>query len=137
MGTIYDTCVLINYERLGAEPISLLPEGGSPAGISVVSIAELLHGAHRADGEERKQERLTFVEKVRETFTVFDFDLAAARTFAEIWSSTAKRGISIGFNDMIIAATALSRGYSILTLNKKDFENIEGLKVTTLESDKE
>jgi tRNA(fMet)-specific endonuclease VapC len=136
MGTIYDTCVLINYERLGTEIENLAPiKEGELTGVSVVSIAELLHGAHRADGEERKQERLAFVDKVCTTFTVFDYDMAAAKTFAEIWSSTAQRGISVGVNDMIIAATALSRGYSVLTLNKKDFENIEGLSVTILDSD--
>jgi tRNA(fMet)-specific endonuclease VapC len=135
MGIIYDTCILINYERLGIEIEDLVPEKeGEPAGVSVVSIAELLHGAHRADGEERKQERLAFVEKVCTTFAVFDYDTAAAKTFAEIWSSTARRGISVGVNDMIIAATALSRGYSVLTLNGKDFENIEGLSVTILDS---
>jgi tRNA(fMet)-specific endonuclease VapC len=137
MGTIYDTCVLINYERLGTEIENLVPaKEYAPAGVSVVSIAELLHGAHRADGEERKQERLAFVEKVCTIFTVFDYDMAAARTFAEIWSSAAQRGISVGVNDMIIAATALSRGYSVLTLNGKDFENIEGLSVRILDGDK-
>jgi predicted nucleic acid-binding protein len=46
MGTIYDTCVLINYERLGTEIENLVPvKEGAPAGVSVVSIAELLHGA--------------------------------------------------------------------------------------------
>jgi tRNA(fMet)-specific endonuclease VapC len=135
MGTIYDTCVLINYERLGTELESLLPEGDASCGVSVVSIAELLHGAHRADGEERRQERLAFVEKVCEMFPVFDYDMAAAKVCAEIWSSTAQRGLSIGVNDMIIAATALSRGYSVLTLNRKDFEHIEGLTVKVLNGD--
>jgi tRNA(fMet)-specific endonuclease VapC len=136
MGIIYDTCILINYERLGTEIEGLIhAKEAAPAGVSVVSIAELLHGAHRADGEERKQERLTFVEKVCAMFTVFDYDIAAARIFAEIWSSTARRGISVGVNDMIIAATALCRGYSVLTLNGKDFKDIEGLSVRVLDSD--
>lgn len=136
MGIIYDTCILINYERLGTKIEDLIPANeGEPAGVSVVSIAELLHGAHRADGEERKQERLAFVEKVCSIFTVFDYDTEAARTFAEIWNSTARRGISVGVNDMIIAATALSLGYSVLTLNGKDFKNIEGLSVRTLDDD--
>jgi len=136
MGTIYDTCILINYERLGTEIEELIPsrEGEAP-GVSVVSIAELLHGAHRADGEKRKQERLAFVEKVCRLFTIFDYDTEAARVFATISSSTARRGISLGVNDMIIAATALSHGYSVLTLNGKDFKDIEGLSVTILDSD--
>jgi predicted nucleic acid-binding protein len=69
-------------------------------------------------------------------FPVFDYDLAAAKIFAEIWSSTARKGISIGINDLIIASTAISRGYSVMTVNKKDFENIEGLHLEVLPSGK-
>jgi len=136
-GIIYDTAVLIEAERNGADPGSLLNgRRNGPYGISVVSIAELLHGAHRADTEERRARRLAFVENLCSIFSVFDYDLAAAKIFAEIWSSAARKGISIGINDMIIAATAISRGYSVLTINRKDFESIEGLRLEVLESEK-
>jgi predicted nucleic acid-binding protein len=135
MGIIYDTAVLIKVERSGADLTSLLNgRKNVPLGISVVSIAELLHGAHRADTEERRASRFAFVENLCEMFPVFDYDLAAAKIFAEIWSSTARKGISIGINDLIIASTAISRGYSVMTVNKKDFENIEGLHLEVLPS---
>jgi len=135
MGIIYDTAVLIKVERNGAKLTSLLNgRKDGPAGISVVSIAELLHGAHRADTQERRAGRFAFVEKLCEMFSVFDYDLAAAKIFAEIWSGTARKGISIGVNDLIIASTAISRGYSLMTINKKDFENIDGLHLEILPS---
>ena len=37
---------------------------------------------------------------------------------------------------MIIAATAISRGYSVLTINRKDFESVEGLRLEVLEPEK-
>jgi len=136
MGIIYDTTVLIKVERNGADLTSLLNgRNDGPFGISVVSIAELLHGAHRADTEERKASRFAFVEKLCEIFPVFDYDVAAAKIFAEIWSNTARKGICVGINDLIIASTAISRGYSVLTINKKDFENIDGLHLEVMPSE--
>ena len=135
MGIIYDTAVLIKVERSGADPSSLLNwRKDGPFGISVVSIAELLHGAHRADTETRRASRCAFVENLCKRFSVFNYDLAAAKIFAEISSSTARKGIIVGVNDLIIAATALSLNYSVLTINKKDFKNIEGLRLEALPS---
>lgn len=128
MGIILDTVILIKAERSGADIASLLKkQKNGPFGVSVVSIAELLHGAHRADTAERQAGRFAFVDNLCKNIPVFDYDVAAAKIFAEIWSNTACRGISIGFNDLVIAATAISRGYSLMTINRKDFENIEGL----------
>ncbi len=128
MGIIYDTAILIKAERNGTDLTRLLNGGmNGPYGISVVSIAELLHGAHRADTEARRANRFTFVENLCAMVPVFDYDMEAAKIFAEISSSTARRGISIGINDLIIASTAIAHGYSVMTINKKDFENIEGL----------
>ena len=136
MGIIYDTAVLIKAERKKVDP-STLSTGrkNSPSGISVVSIAELLHGAHRADTEARRERRLAFVENLCKRFSVFDYDAATAKIYAEIWSKTARKGITIGVNDLIIASTAIARGYSVLTFNRKDFENIEGLRLVVLPSE--
>lgn len=136
MGIIYDTAVLIKAERKRVDP-STLTSGRihGPAGISVVSIAELLHGAHRADTEARRAHRLAFVEALCKKYSVFDYDAAAAKKYAEIWSKTARKGITIGVNDLIIASTAMVRGYSVMTINRKDFENIEGLRLVVLPSE--
>jgi len=133
LGIIYDTAVLIKAERNRVDPSSLSTgRKYGPLGISVVSIAELLHGAHRADTEARRARRLAFVETLCKRYAVFDYDAATAKIYAEIWSKTARKGITIGVNDLIIASTAIARGYSVLTINKKDFENIEGLRLVVL-----
>ena len=133
MGIIYDTAVLIRVERNGTDPASLLnARREGPFGISVVSVAELLHGAHRADTPERKARRIAFVDKLCATLPVFEYDTAAAKVFAEISSSTARRGITIGVNDLIIASTAIARGYSVVTCNGKDFEHIDGLRLEVM-----
>ena len=64
--------------------------------ISVISVAELLHGVHRADSETRRIKRTMFVEKIIDTFSIFPFDLETSRIYAKLWSDLLKDGIKIG-----------------------------------------
>ncbi|MDA8090346.1 MAG: hypothetical protein M0Z61_09030 [Nitrospiraceae bacterium] len=41
----------------------------------------------------------------------------------------ASRGAVVGSHDLIIAATAISMDYSVVTANMRDFEKIEGLRI--------
>ena len=63
---------------------------------------------------------------------VFRMDIAVARTYARLWGSLSLQGITVGSHDLIIAATALSMDYTIITANTRDFRKIEGLKFETL-----
>jgi tRNA(fMet)-specific endonuclease VapC len=130
MGVIFDSSEIISLER-NREEVQILVSGreGEPFGISVVTVAELLHGVERADTEVRRLKRQSFVEKVLESFPVFHFDTSVARIYARIWASLAKEGLTIGAHDLIIAATAISLDYSVITANRRDFEKIEGLRL--------
>jgi tRNA(fMet)-specific endonuclease VapC len=133
MGVIFDTSEIIAIERKSHD-IYHIVEGreDEPFGISVITVAELLHGVERADTHARKIKRQAFVEKVIEFFPVFPFDVSVARTYAKLWASLASQGIAVGSHDLIIAATALSMDYMIITANTRDFGKIEGLKLETL-----
>jgi predicted nucleic acid-binding protein len=127
---IFDSSEIIALERDRAEAESLVV--GRPDeqfGISVVTVAELLHGVERADTEGRRIRRQAFVEKVLEFFPVFPFDTSVARIYARIWASLARRGQTVGAHDLIIAATAISLDYAVVTHNPRDFERVEGLRV--------
>lgn len=128
MGIILDTSILIAYER-GNLDIDKLVKGNAdePFGISVITVSELLHGVHRADSESRRLKREAFAQKVIDTFPVYPFDISASRIYADIWASLLKKGISIGAHDLLIAATAISLGFSVATHNVKDFKKIKGL----------
>ena len=65
-------------------------------------------------------------------FAILPFDLSAARTYAGIWASLAKRGKVVGAHDLIIAATCISLGFSLATLDLRDYGLIEGLNIATL-----
>jgi tRNA(fMet)-specific endonuclease VapC len=130
VGVVLDTSILIAYERRAID-IGALIEGREQeaVGISVITAAELLHGVHRADTPVRRMKRTAYVEKIFNALTLYPFDIAAARTYAELWAALQKQGILVGIHDAMIAATALSLGFSVATLNLRDYEKIEGLTV--------
>ncbi|NWF75715.1 MAG: type II toxin-antitoxin system VapC family toxin [Nitrospirae bacterium] len=130
MGIIFDTSEIIAIERNRQEVEALIyGREEETFGISVVTVAELLHGVERADTEARKVKRQAFVEKVIEFFPVLAFDMPTARIYAKLWSTISMKGITVGSHDLIIAATAIALDYTVVTANMRDFQKIEGLKV--------
>lgn len=137
MGVILDTSVLIEAERREFEIDKFTENRGDEIfGLSVITVAELLHGVHRADSSKRRLKRSAYVEKVIELFPVYVFDISTARIYSELWSDLSSRGVQIGAHDLIIGSTALSLGFSVATFNIRHFERIEGLKVEILTFDK-
>lgn len=130
MGVIFDSSEIIALERNRGAVDSLVDgREDEPFGISAVTVAELLHGVERADTEVRRIKRQAFVEKVIELFPVFPFDVSVARIYARIWASLVRKGFTVGAHDLIIAATAVSLDYTVITSNRRDFEKIEGVKL--------
>ena len=130
---ILDTSILISLEK-SHKSIDEFIAGreAEPFGISVVSVSELLHGVHRADSETRRLARESYVERIIELFPAYPFDLAAGRIYARIWATLARKRQVVGAHDLIIAATAISLGFSVVTFNLRDFARIEGLTVEKL-----
>ncbi len=133
MGVILDTSVLIEAERRKFK-IDTFTENREEEifGLSVITVAELLHGVHRADSTRRRLKRSAYVEKVIELFPIYVFDISISRIYAELWSDLSKKGIQIGAHDLIIGSTALTLGFSVATFNMRHFERIEGLKIEIL-----
>ena len=133
MGVILDTSVLFEAERRKFAIDEFAGNREEEAfGLSVITVAELLHGVHRADSTKRRLIRSAYVEKVIELFPVYAFDIFIARAYSELWSDLSRRGIQIGAHDLIIGSTALSLGFSVATFNLRHFERIEGLKIELL-----
>jgi len=133
MGVIFDTSVLIALERGELDPDRLVQgREQEPFGISVISAAELLHGVHRADTQKRRIKRSSYVEKVLEHYALYPFELGAARIYAEVWATLQRKGVRIGAHDLMIAATAISLGWTVATLDLRDYRKIEGLMLETV-----
>ncbi len=133
MGVILDTSVLVEAERQNFQIDKFIANREEEIfGLSVISVAELLHGVHRADSTKRRLKRSAYVERVIELFPIYDFNTSIARIYAELWSELSQKGIQIGAHDLIIGSTALSLGFSVATYNVRHFERIEGLKIEDL-----
>jgi tRNA(fMet)-specific endonuclease VapC len=129
VGTLLDTSVLIGIER-GSTPSELADE--EDVGISAITASELLHGVHRAKTAEQRARREAFVTTTLSTVPVLPFDLDTARVHARIWADLASSGNAPGSHDLMIAATALSRGWAVATRNVRDFIRVPGLTVVAI-----
>jgi tRNA(fMet)-specific endonuclease VapC len=86
-----------------------------------------LHGCARATDPVVRERRTRFVEGVLQNFSVLPFALAEARAHARIWVALERRGEVIGEGDLQIAATASANGCGIATLNRREFERVQGI----------
>lgn len=130
MGVIIDSSVFIGAERR-EQPLDALIEtiANEDSGLAAITASELLAGVYRADSVQRRSRRETFVESVFRSIPVLPFDLQVARTHAEILAQMASTGQVIGNFDMMIAATALTHEYELLTENVREFNRVPGLEV--------
>jgi len=134
VGLILDSSVVIAGERRGHTVRQILEQfkndfGETEIGLSVVAIVELTHGIQRAGTEERRQRRQAFVDELIRDVPVHPVTLETARLAGRIEGDRAAQGVSIGFEDLLIAATALQLGFGIVTGNVRHFQAVPGLTV--------
>ena len=134
MGLILDSSVVIAGERRGHTVRQILEQfksdyGETEIGLSVVTIVELNHGVQRAGTEERRQRRQAFVDELIRDVPVHPVTLEVARLAGRIEGDQAAHGVTIAFEDLLIAATALQLGFGVVTSNVRHFEQIPGLNV--------
>ena len=137
MGLILDSSVVIAAERRGDTPAQLVARiasfaGDQEAALSAVGLTELVHGIYRADTTERRLRRQQFVEELRAGLTVYPYTDQTALLAGKIDGEQTAKGVMIPFPDLLIGATALSLGYSVLTANVRHFNLIPGLTVVSL-----
>ena len=129
MGSLIDTGVFIAAERGKLDLAAVLAEvADEPTAISAVTAAELLDGVNRADAA-RRGKREQIVEDILSRFPVIAFDLPVARVYAALLTARARLGRPLAPHDLMIAATALSLGYRVVTRDKRSFPEIAGLDV--------
>ena len=134
MGVILDTSVLVAAERQRLRMGDLLKSLAlEPVALAAITASELLHGCHRAAEPGVRARRWAFVEGLLQAIPILPFGIAEARRHAELWAALTRDGTAIGPYDMLVGATALARGYSLATLNRREFTRIPGLKLVATE----
>ena len=94
--------------------------------ISTITLAELAHGIYKSVQKEKNFDSLLkFLIKVE----ILPFDEKAAIEYGKICAYLQKNGTPIGPLDTLIAAHALSKNFTIVTNNVREFERVPELKI--------
>ena len=137
MGLILDSSVVIAAERRGETAAQLLRQilaatGDQESAMSAVGLTELVHGIYRAQSPEARIRRESFIQELLQDVEVFPYTKETAMLAGKLDGEQQSRGVVIPFPDLLIGATALANGYSVLTINVRHFRSIPGLSVVQL-----
>jgi tRNA(fMet)-specific endonuclease VapC len=106
--------------------------GDQDAVLSSVGLTELIHGLYRAQTPEIRIRRQSFIAELLRDVAVYPYTKETALIAGKIDGEQQARGVKIPFGDLLIGATALSLGFSLLTINHRHFRLIPNLAVIEL-----
>jgi len=121
---VLDTSVLIDIASLDLDD---LPEEAS---ITALTLAELTSGPVSTADASQSAKRLERLQWAEGKFEAIPFDAAAARAYGRVYAAVLRAkqkprgGRAV---DLLIAATALSRGLPLYTRNPVDFTSVADL----------
>lgn len=127
MRYLLDTNIWIFYLKNPSSRVGTRLRNTSASDIAVCSIvrAELLHGARKY---EKRAERVARVELTLSPFISLPFDDTAAGHYATIRDDLESRGVTIGANDLMIAAIAVTHELTLVS-NNREFNRVDGMPV--------
>ena len=94
---------------------------------SSVVIGEMFAGAYASQATAKWLSRIE--NFVLPSMTVLDFDVATAHEYGKVRALLRKSGRVIDEADMMIAATALRHGLTLVTANVAHFSRVPGLSI--------
>jgi tRNA(fMet)-specific endonuclease VapC len=128
MTYLLDTNTCIKFLTGRSESVRKRIESTAASDMVLCSVvkAELLHGAFKSARREANLERL---DRFFERFVSLPFDDSAAEVYGIIRARLEGQGRTIGPNDLLIAAIALSNQRTLVTHNLGEFSRIEELSL--------
>ena len=123
---LLDTTFLIDAERIGGVPDGVIGDDDNVA-VAAITIAEILAGAHLADGR-RRSTRQRFASRILDEIPVIPYDTAIAAAHAELLAEVRRSGRPRGAHDLIVAATARATGRTVITADAAAFTGLAGVK---------
>lgn len=134
MGVLLDSTVTIAAERSSLSVHRMIQQislkvGRQELAFSAIGYTELLNGLYRATVPARRLARESFLTVIREEIPILPYTQITADWAARIGAQAAMAGQNLPYIDLLIGATAMSVGYSVLTANLRHFRLIPGLTV--------
>jgi tRNA(fMet)-specific endonuclease VapC len=121
-----NTCIYFLNGKYRSIMDRILSTPPSEIVIPAIVKAELLLGAYKS---RRRTENIENVERFLEPFEIMPFVDMMTYIYADIRQRTESVGISIGPNDLFIAATVKFHEGVLITNNVQEFSRIEGLRI--------
>ncbi|MEQ1853393.1 MAG: PIN domain-containing protein [Chthoniobacteraceae bacterium] len=116
-------CIPVLRNKAGLEK---LPDPAR-TGIPVIVAAELWTGVKK--NLRTHPHQAARLEAFLDLFWIADFDIEAAKHYADIRAALEATGKTIGPLDLLIAAQTRSLGATLVTANAGEFKRVKGLKV--------
>lgn len=124
---VLDTNTVIDlFKDRGGVAKQVLATPPREIGLASVVLFELEVGAEKS---RRPEENRRQIEELAALATLLPFGRYEARAAARIRIDLEGRGRQIGPYDVLIAATALANGATLVTHNTGEFRRVEGLRV--------
>lgn len=127
---LLDTNILSELIKKRPSPLVLSQLGSKPAYTlytSCICIMELRFGSVLREDAEIFWEKVT--HEIISRVNVAPIAEREALTAGNILAELRKKGESIGLEDLLIAASAITNHYIVVTANVRHFSRIKGLKV--------
>lgn len=128
---IFDTSIWVGLAGRQISSQSILKAAGDePVYISAISLGELSFGVESCTDPAARMLRLRTLHNLQQR-PVLDVTSLTASAFGILAAFMKQSGRSprTRVNDLWIAAQAIENDYALLTANRKDFDNLPGLRV--------
>ena len=134
MGYLLDTCVVSDFVSGDTSTLNKIRQQ-TPDNLSVstLTVMEIYYGF--ALNPAKAQKIQPIIEQFLESINIIDFTNKEARATAYIRSALKKAGTPIGAYDVLIGATALANGLTLVTSNIREFKRIPNLSLENWRND--
>jgi tRNA(fMet)-specific endonuclease VapC len=122
---LLDTTFLIDAERRDASLDDLIADDDDVA-IAAVTFAELIVGAQLGAPRQRAR-RQSYVDAIAESLSILPYDERVAARHASLLVAVRRAGRPRGAHDLIIAATALAARRTVVTADRRAFDDLPGV----------
>lgn len=125
---IIDSTVIIGLFRNKLIDVQLVREIDARAELATTTVNafEIFYGAYKSKDVERN---LASAKGFLSTVELLGFDNGSAELAGQVLAEMESKGKSVDFRDLFIGCIALSKGFTVVTHNKKHFQQIPKLHV--------
>ena len=124
---LLDTTFLIDAERGTADLDDVIGDDDDVA-IAAITLAELTVGVQLAAGRQRSR-RQSYVDDIAASIPILPYDEHVAAHHATLLVAVRGAGRPRGAHDLIIAATAVAGGRTLVSADRRAFDGLPGVDV--------